>query len=193
MPHDLLVEATELWPVLKTVAKFAKTREHDEAIVTYDDGFLVIELPGTVVEIAAQGAWGAPVRVPLKELASLSKGSKMKGQVRVFVADGRFHLGGWSVFCLVKREGGAGRLSLPLDPEDSLVLYAKIVATKEEIVESGLAHAVQLAEARCAAATGSAVALLAPYGVTRAELEAIVGAAIRQKHAADERNLRSRE
>jgi hypothetical protein len=69
MTFSVKVGRADLARALGTLAKFIKRRQRAEAVLSFADGDLKIELPGPAVSVAADGQWDGEVRAFVVGLA----------------------------------------------------------------------------------------------------------------------------
>jgi hypothetical protein len=173
MTLSVYVGRKDLAIALRTLAKFVKRKQQAEAVVSFADGTLQIELPGGLVGVPADGEWSGEVRVPGSFFVSFAKTLPDVDPLPVQVRGDRFYLAGLSVRCVTQGAGGE-RIQLPLDPPVLDVLRVRLQHSEEEIERSGLTALVRTAEEKREQLIMQAHSHLHQLGVTRADLDRFV-------------------
>lgn len=169
MTFAVQVSRKDLASALRTLARFVKRKQEADAVVSFADGTLQIELPGGAVGVAAQGEWDGEVRVPGRFLLTYAKSLPAADPMPVEVRGDRFRLAGLSVGCVLQEATG-DRIELPLDPSVVDILRMLARYSDEEIERSGLTALV------------SRVAMqFAEIGVPRAEFDRFIDECLRRR------------
>jgi hypothetical protein len=134
-PHSSITRA-ELNEAFRLLKRLCKPRPDEEAVLSYDDTCLHIELGGMTVTPAATGTWSSQIRIPGSYLMGLVKLPPAGNPLVVRVENGRIHFGSSSVAC--KSQGAWSRaIELPMNPTTAQILTLHHQFSPEEIEASG--------------------------------------------------------
>jgi hypothetical protein len=175
----LTVNRQELAQGLQLLHKFVRTPEQLEAVFSFGDGLLSIQMDGMTVSAAAEGGWNGEARVSSIAMLSLAGGLPEADPLRVWVEENRLHVGSFSAPC-VWQESGGSRIDWPINPSLSEALRLRFHHTDEEIARSGLASVVEAAEREQDRRIAQAAAILVPLGVGAADLRRMVDESLKK-------------
>lgn len=178
MTANLLVDRTELLDALRLLKRMARTRKH-EAVLTFLDGWLCIELGGYTAKARAEGDWPRRLRLPAGVVAQLAIALPAGDPVHLEVDNGRLRLGSFALSCTVD-ETDDELLRLPANADMVDVLALAATHSRDRIASAGLLAVLEEAEQRRERAIEQAARLLQPFGVRSEEVRSIVTAALRR-------------
>lgn len=170
---NLQVDLAELLPALKSMNRILKASRKAEAVLSFEEETLRIELPGMSVGIVATGEWSGQARIPAAFLQMTARVPPTTTPVSFLVADGRLHINGSAVACAWD-SNNASRIMLPLNPTFIMILSVVYHYTPDDIEKSGIENLVTEAKEQRDIKIGRALSALEEFGVTRAELRALV-------------------
>jgi hypothetical protein len=183
MTYSVNVSRAELRGAMKLLSGMIPKKEPAAAVISFDDGDLLIELPGGAMAVAAVGDWPGTVRVKSEVILRLWRTLPEGDPLQISVRGGRFYVGdGFSVGCELSSADGYS-IGLPLDPPLWAVLGLKFAHTDDAIEAAGLRPRLHQAEERAAKLIARAVDSLAPLGVGPSDVEAFVEDVIRRKNS----------
>ncbi len=179
----LEIARAELVAALRTLGKLAKTRQarKSKAILSWAPPALVIELAGYSVKVPAKGHLAGQIRVDATPLLALAIVPPPADPV-VLVTEPPDRL---AIGTLKLKAGWqsveANLIKLPANPTLPLLLALSERYTEAEIERSGCTRIVKEARERRDRVLDQATETLAPFGITRADLAALVNAAMKRK------------
>lgn len=177
-PPRLQVDRTELIQTLKSISRLIKANSKAEAVLSFDEETLQMELPGMSVGVAAKGEWPGRARVAATFLQMMARVPPTTDPVSFAIADGRLKVDGSATNCTWEADSG-NRIALPLNPPFQMILSTAYHYTPDDIEKSGLKDLVADAEKQRDKLIGQALSHLNEFGVTKAELRALVDAKMR--------------
>ena len=142
----LQIKQQNLKEPFRLLKRLCRPERDEEAIVSFDDQVLHIDLGGMTVTIPAVGEWPGQARIPGSFILTLAKVPPTTDPVVVSVDDGRFYFGSTSVGCSWQAPWRA-LIQLPMNPKIKLILALRSKFTEEEIRESGWSERLKSAEA----------------------------------------------
>ncbi|MBK8229367.1 MAG: DUF3883 domain-containing protein [Candidatus Eisenbacteria bacterium] len=86
--------------LFRAVTKMIGSTRGQDAVLTYDDGDLLIQIGESCVGATATGSWTHGVNVPAAFIRGLAKYPSFEDPIVVRVADGRLHIGSASIACV---------------------------------------------------------------------------------------------
>ena len=181
MTASLKVNRADFAKALKILRKFIKPKQREEALLSFENGMLSIEIVGMEAKVPAEGAWSGQVRIPCAAVRAFSQALPEDDPLHLRLAEERFFVAGLSVPCSWQ-DSEKQKIQLPLDPPIHVILGLRIKYTDEEITQSGLMKTVQLAEERRDGLIKQASKVLQSLGVTLSDLRRVVDECIRRKN-----------
>src|SRR5262249_20670856 len=130
---------------LRLLKRLCKPELREEAIISYDDDSLHIDLGGMSVAIPAIGEWPGQARVPGDFILSMARLPPTTDPLILLVEDARFHFGSASVGCAWQAPWSA-LIDLPMNPTFKTILALRFRYTEEEIRASGWIERLRTAE-----------------------------------------------
>jgi hypothetical protein len=176
---SIQVERGELLAALQSVQRLPRLIDKAEAILSLEDGTLIISVPGLEVRAGATGDLTGRVRVLAPFLLMLAKVPPSGDPVVFEIKDGRLKVGSSTTSCKWEDDAGT-RIRLPLNAPFSMILSVAYHYTPGDIEQAGLKDMVAETEKRRDALIGQALGALGEFGITRAELRALVDAKMKQ-------------
>lgn len=169
----LQVNCIELAQALKILRKFIKFNSREEAIISFEDGTLMIGAVGMRVTASAKGIWPGQARVASSYILHIAKSLPATDPLPLRVEEGRMHIANYSVPC-IWQDVGTNVIQLPMDPPLATVLGVRLRYTDDEIAQSGLTEVVRVAEERRDALIAKAVNILSVLGIQPVDLRRII-------------------
>jgi len=180
MNFELKVNRTQLADGLKRLRKLVKPKKVTEAIFTFENNALMIELGGVTVEATAEGTWRGLVRVAGRAVLNLAVALPADDPLHVSLKDGeRLYIGSLSLPC-IWHDAEERTIPLPMDAPLTALLGVRYKFTDDEIFRSGLTNPIAEAEAQRKMLTRSAANKLEPLGVRFEDVEQLVDATLRR-------------
>src|SRR2546423_7030970 len=99
MPPSLQIRQKDLKEPFRLLKKLCRPERDEEAIISFDDRVLHVDLGGMTVTIPAIGEWPGQARIPGTFILHLAQVPPTIDPVCVYVEDGRIHFGSTSVGC----------------------------------------------------------------------------------------------
>lgn len=166
----LQVQRSEFAQALRTVSRAGKGLREAQALLSFEDGDLAIEIAGSSARIPAQGNWPSEVRLPGDVLAKLARSLPEEDPLSLRVEGKRFFAARFSIPCEWRMY--SHKVSTPVkellaanaDLFEILMLRSRCSA--EEIDAAGAASLMSDAESRLEAICQKAAQALNGYGVT---------------------------
>ena len=146
MTPSLQIKLKDLKEPFRLLKKLCKPERDEEAIISYDDQCLHIDLGGMTVTIPAIGEWPGQARIPGTFILTLAKVPPTADPVLVSVDNGRFHFGSTSIGCVWQPPWSA-MIELPMNPNYNMILALRSKYTEEEIQASGWSERMKTVEA----------------------------------------------
>ena len=179
----LTVSRAELTTVAKRLKKLATARRLNsgEVVVSFDDGALILDVPGGRDAVPATGRWPGRVRVPARLVLLFALGEPEVDPVVLSYRDGFLHVhtGASTIKLKAHREDiSPPRIEVPLNASDREYLQLPLRYPKDQIVSSGLDKQVKTAETLFQRKLDRAFPIFSPYGITREHLEHAIRALI---------------
>jgi hypothetical protein len=152
-----------------------------ELFVSMADGQVRLQTVGIDVGVPATGVWPGVARVPLYALRTLLRMPPESDPVILKVVDGSIWAGGYGCRCTWQPGGETESLSidgfvlgLPLTPSLTQLVGLGYDLPEYEISRAGCSQIVNNAMAEKDIRVGIAAHALEPFGITEAEIEALV-------------------
>lgn len=177
--HVVTVARAELQRALRLLIKFYKAKDQGEAILTFAEGELHIELVGSGVSVPANGRWDGEVRVPGMFMVAMAKALPPENPMPIFVEAGRLHMGRQSAPCIVQR-AAQKRIELAINAPLADILRVRLSCSDAEIERSGLSRLVRDAEHQRDAMIERAAEQLRKLEVRREDLRHLVDESLRR-------------
>lgn len=181
MTHALTVSRSDLNLALTILAKIVNGRRASNAVLSWSDGMLVIDLPGGSTKLPAAGTWPGTVRVGGEFILVLAKVPPMDDPVTVSVRDGRLRIEDSSSPCVLD-EVKRSIIDVPLNAPLHAVLNVGRVHSADEIARSGLTPLVDKSAERRDALIARAAKVLQPLMVEVEDVLRLADECIRRKH-----------
>jgi hypothetical protein len=178
-PH-LDVERPGLTQALKAVNQvLAKKRGAGEAIFSYEDNQLQIDVGGLTVYANASGDWPGQARVSRSFAVNLIYGLHDIDPIPMRVDSGRLYVGNLSTTCAWS-ESQATPIFLPVNANLADILATAMNHSPAAIGRAGLTQAVLDAEEQRSDLEARAAKILAPLGITLTDLHSLADACIKR-------------
>lgn len=178
MNAELTVNRDEFVAALKSVARFGRANPKAQAVLTFDGAAFAIEVPGVSAAAAATGQWRGQARVSAHFLVAQAEMPQDTDPFRIRIENGRLYVNTSSIEA-VWEEAADDHIWLPMNAPLKMVLSVAYHHTPDAITKSGLTDMVDAAKKERDKRLGKAAEALSEFGVTRAELRAIVDAKMR--------------
>ena len=184
MSCSVRVARAELVEALVPIKRAFTRKECDApAIVSMEGDRLKVAFLGGSLSVAAEGSWAGEVRVPLllfvRLAKNLPKGIPAGDPLRVEVREGRLWVGTAWGRC-VWQAAFRSEIELPLDPDFLTLLRLPLRYPDDRLERAGLLARVQEAREKARDMIREAAVVLAPLGVTLAEVRACAEASVRR-------------
>lgn len=180
----LSVERAEFAKALRSVGRTAMDNRSARAVLTFEQGFLAIELCGCAVQVAATGDWPNEVRLPGTQLERLAKVLPGDDPLPIKVEGDRLFVANFSIPCewrLHPRPASTPIRELtPANADLFDVLMAASRCSEEEIDAAGAKTLVSDALSRLDMLCTRAASFLGPYRVSAADLRRLCEARIEE-------------
>ena len=143
-PPWLEVQFTELQAAIRGMRKLARAKEQAEAVVSFADGKIVIELPAIAVRASAEGVWPGEARVPASFVQGLARSITTSitesETVRFQVEDERLSLGNYSTPLARPDRSGSGRIVPTPAATRSYMLPSLLILPLMDPIRPALMH-----------------------------------------------------
>lgn len=133
----LRVTQPDLMALCRQVRKLCRPKPGEEAILSYDEACLHVELGGMTVTVAATGDWPGQCRVLGQFIMTIAKIPRADDPVVIHVKDGLLSIGSSSFRC-VWQSAWSAQIDLPMNASLIGLLATRQRYTNEEIMQSGL-------------------------------------------------------
>ncbi len=180
-PPVLTVTRTDLEKGLRLIRKFCRPSMKAEAVLSFDDSCLHVEIGGMSVAIGAQGHWPGQARVPGRFIVALAEIPPRGDPLSFRVQDGRLHIGTSTVAC-AWQSSWSNLIELPMGASEAELLSLRFHNTSVEIAQAGLAKALEEAELSLRNKIFTALESLKEFHVTQEDLIAVVKTALKRKY-----------
>jgi hypothetical protein len=178
----LRVSRAEMKRVLHTFRRYSKpSRSMPSVLIAFAEGYVTFEIEGGESSAAhAEGEWHGKAHVPANVLAAIHAVPPAEDPVTLSYSGGKLCIGSLAVGCRWEL------LSAPLlrrsqQPDVIELLALERTLTRPEILGTDLGKKISQAKRVAGTAITKSANLLEPYGVTRAEIEALLEKRIAQK------------
>ena len=179
MPPSLMVDRTELVRALGVLAKQVKRKHVGDAIISYEDGKLRIDLDGLSVKAAAEGEWPGRARVAASFAVAAAGLDFPNEQVSIRIVPGLIYIERFFRSCEWQHDA-VDLIQLPVNPSTLTVLAKTLDHTPAEIRRSGISEITYKAEERREDLILRAATRLKPLGVGLDDVRELVDRAIRR-------------
>ena len=180
-PLHLGVARDEFAQALRMLRRTVPKRSNmPEALLTYDEGDLIVSIGGAEVRAAAWGRWTGVVRTAGQVMTSLDRFLPDNDPMPVHVEDGRLTIGRTSVPC-AWQETVPESVRVPVDPGLLHLLRLPLERDPESIEEAGLSEMVEHAVARRDELLERAAVVLAPLEIGLQEMQQCLIVRMRKK------------
>lgn len=167
---QLSVDRTEFVKALKLVGSAGRAVRSAEAILTFDDQRLAIDLSGNAAQVAATGDWPTEVRLPGDSLERLAKSLPKYDPLLLKVDGERLFAANFSIPCewrLYSRPVSTpAREMIPANADVFDVLMTASRCSPEEIDTAGASALVSNAQQKLEKLCEKAASFLGSYGVS---------------------------
>lgn len=180
-PLHLGVARDEFEQALRMLRRTVPKRSSmPEALLTYDEGDLIVSIGGAEVRAAAWGRWTGVVRTAGQVMTSLDRFLPDNDPMPVHVEDGRLTIGRTSVPC-AWQETVPESMRVPVDPGLLHLLRLPLERDPVSIEEAGLSELVEWAVDRRDELLERAAVVLSPLEIGIREIERCLEARMREK------------
>jgi len=194
---QLSVDRTEFAKALRLVGRAGKDVRSAEAILSFDDDRLAIDLSGNATEIAAAGDWPTEVRLPGDALERLAKALPDNDPLPLKIEGERFFAANFSIPCewrLYSRPVSTpAREMIPANADVFDVLVTATRCSPEEIDTAGASALVSNAQQKLDNLCEKAASFLGSHGVSPLHLRKLceehVAEGTREFHESDSKAL----
>lgn len=173
---SVTVSRKELQSALRTFTRVGRRVKQADAVVSMDDGNLVIALPGITASVPATGRWAGSVRIPGEVAVLLARTLPFQDPLHIRAGSKRLFIGNRSFPCDFSE--GTGELSVPVNATMLDLLLVAQTHDSDAIDAAGLRVLVDAAFEERDRAIAFAARTLAPLGVTSEEVETLAHAAV---------------
>src|SRR5437762_2004338 len=132
MTPNLQIKHKNLKEPFRLLKKLCRPERDEEAIISFDDQVLHVDLGGMTVTIPAVGEWPGQARIPGSFILSVATLPPTADPLIVRVEDGRFYFGSASVGCVWQPPWSA-LIELPMNPKIKMILALRSKYSDEEI------------------------------------------------------------
>ena len=171
--HHLTVEKKPFLTALKSLRISSRARQKDEAIVSFRNGRLAIELHDTVVEAPAHGTWSGRARIVARTLIPIATFPPDPDPLPLRFEGDRFYIAGWSVNA-TWQEAGDRPLVIPTGASCLEILALRAGHTEDELAASGVLQDVRNTEQFVKTQIAQAAVILCDIGVDESDLTELV-------------------
>ncbi|MEQ1861833.1 MAG: hypothetical protein ABMA13_18090 [Chthoniobacteraceae bacterium] len=169
----LEIRRSDFTDAVKPLLKIARPRKGEEAVLSFDGSFLVIELGGGGVGVPAKGIWPGQARVVGEFVTSLMKAPPVGNPIVFKIMDGRIFAGSASIGC-AWQAAEAKKIELPVNATPLNFLRISETYTDEEIRDAGLHKLIKLAREGRDEKVARAAHHLASLGITADDLREFI-------------------
>lgn len=150
--------------------RFIDQKQDVDALLFMDEAQLAISLPGLITRFPASGTWPERVRVGAAFIG-LATTTPPGDPVVLVAGDGWLKVNDFCVAC-IEHSVASERIDVPLAADLLTMLRLRHRHADEAIEQSGLKRIFDDASEQYAEKMNEAAKILAPLGITRADLEA---------------------
>jgi len=165
----LRVNRPELEDALKKARKFLKPKDRSEAVFSFDQGSLRVQMVGMTFTATAEGVWPGQARVPIASMGIFLSGIPGADWIEVRIHGDRLGISTLSVPCAWDPIPTQA-IQLPLDPSLLMILQLSLAHSREHIAASGLEKVLEGAEKRRDELVEKAAELLRDLAVSPSDL-----------------------
>jgi hypothetical protein len=175
--HHLSIARADLRDMLPALARLGGSASRDEAVIGFDDDELWIRAGGMECSAKASGDWPGEAVIAHATLKALSRATPDDDPVVFTVTDGRLMVGKMAVPCTWHAQGAAV-ISLPMNADLRELLLADMMHAEDALEASGILRQIRDARTRRDELLDRAATLLAPLGISRADIARIAHEAL---------------
>ena len=176
---ELKVDRAELVRSLKILLRLVKKKDAGDAVFSFEDGYLSIDLGGVSAMAPAEGQWPGEARVAGNLVFGLAKTLPAADPLPIRCENGRIFIDRFSAPC-EWRPTPSQRIEPPLDAPPGWLLSVSLTYPEEQIRDSGLTPLVEKAKQRREACVAKAAQALSPFGVDPQAVEEFVDGYVRK-------------
>ncbi len=153
---------------------YARSKRSLEVLIAFNDGFLSFEVEdGEVVAVRAEGTWHGHAWIPAYYLAAFHASAPTEDPIEIRYQDGKVRISTLSIGC--RWETVSAPLIRRAESPDTLELLAlERTVTRAEVLGTPIGKKMTQAKRLASGAITRAAQTLAPFGITRDEIAAIV-------------------
>lgn len=181
MLSSIVVSQRELADAFKTLRTYIRRYENVEAVFTFNEGALTIDVPGIKVRVSGKSSLCGQAYVRWYYLYCVAAEVPTDDPVLIRVEAGRLIIGSTSLPCNWQ-ETIAKLIEMPMDAPLSDILELRLQYDDEQIARSGLTEIVWNAELRMHELVNQAAALLEQFGVEYVEILQLVEDSLKRKN-----------
>lgn len=181
--YELAVSRSDLAQGLKTVTAGLRKREAQRVHFAFDGEILTLTGPGAQTDVQASGTWPGGVLADAEMLKQLATRLPNEDPLRLGVQDRRLFVGGFSIGAEVLKIAPPPLL-LPMGDSNPAILKAIERYGEPRVLGTVSRASLENAKADLDMRIAQAAQSLAHYGVTRADVAAMVTRAIARSNKA---------
>lgn len=174
------VARDELWSGLRSLRRAVPRKKPPQALVSFEEGSLVIRIGGASVRAAARGRWEGVARTSGHTLADFDRALPDLDPIPVRVVGDRFKIGPVGLPCHWQADAPCA-VRVPVDAGLLHLLRLPMEHDQEAIEKAGVSDQVKQAEARREALLEKAARVLAPLELGAEELRECVDRKIQSR------------
>lgn len=175
MEASVTVHRNELTDALTTLRRTTERSERGEAVLSFEDGHLVIHCGGASVQVPAEGNWPGRLRMNSAALLGLSKNPPEENHLELKVGEGRIYFGTLAIsgtWDETERE----LVTIPMNANLFRLLQVDQQYSDDVLEGSGLMGKIREARKKRTELLEKASAALAPLRIGRDDLEDLLEA-----------------
>lgn len=158
---------------LRRIKKVLGRASSGDALIRFSEGILRVRAAGAEFAIPAQGQWPGEVWVAASWLRALARVPPAGDPLVLHVAKNRIKIGGSSMECHF-RAPGASSVEVSVGPDLPTLLRLGLLHGEKELANAGLLSSVLGARKELERRIAQAAKILAPYGVSDADVRILV-------------------
>ena len=179
MDFSVTVDRKKFASALLSLKKITKTKKPFEIILSYYDGFLLVQGIGGSMEVPAEGKAILDVHLPGLAMFKLAEVLPEASPLTLELAGGKLHLGSLLLPCTTEQRKPF-LIQMPVHPREADFLSLRYRHSMNEITRSGYVKQFLAAEKYRELSIKKAVQLLEPLGVKASDITSLVEGCLRK-------------
>jgi len=173
MQNEIEIDRDDFLVALKPFRQFSTKNLQADALLFKEDSNLVISAFGIATEVPVTGKWLNEVRAPIGFFAKLARVLNSDDPVRMWLMDGRLHIGSLSIPCEVQAATGS-EITVALDADFLTILKLRYEYSVDQIERAGLSKPLQYAESKLNSLIERSAVILSPINLPEVELKGFI-------------------